>query len=236
MSFAIDFVQANLYATLTVFPYITGCGTVNDRLDRRIFTTVRLGPSLRLRIGTLLFLIHTVEGTLPWFIVHHIVGITIGVDDRNRTRRLGSHVTDRVTGYRSTSGDLVRHIVRHRIGEHTSHGETRHVDTLQVDLVLGAHLLDDRLDEGDIRPIGTQVPRGSVRLRIDDEEFRRVGHLIPAGLLFLISYILPHTVSGNNHRSVFTHSTWRIYINRTVLTVHIDGTLNARKTLRGNRC
>ena len=128
------------------------------------------------RRGTAVVAYPDVQGRLHAAEDAHVVARSVDVEDRQRTHAgVGRRSTHGIAADRHEGGNEVRNLVHGVVGEHTTHGEATEIDAVAVDLILGGHLVDERLDEVDVA-VAANVPLVVDAIREEDDELGGVAH------------------------------------------------------------
>ena len=157
---------------------------------RRQTASVELSPFFHILRHTAISARRMVRVTI---VIHHIICRAMRMDNRYRphTRRLP--VVHRNTTDRTEGRYLVPHPGHGVIRHHASHGKSRQVNPVTVDMATRVHGVDDDFQKTDIRH-PADVPCFVKPFRINHHKLGRICHGIPSRLVTLVSCILLHAV------------------------------------------
>ncbi len=190
MSLAGKFKQNDLHSVGAAAPFaVCGMpGSLIARNDRRSgIALVELYPY--------------VKNTLNLIERAHIIARTMSMDDGNRTRSGGSGSPHRITADRGKSRNLIGDVVHAVVSKHATHGKTRQIYTVAVDIVQFSHLVYKLQNEIDVGPAG-YIPGLIDTIRENRNELLLIGKSFYSHLPFLVVGVLIHSMTGNKQRPI----------------------------------
>src|SRR5574344_1419508 len=149
------------------------------------------------------------------------------MNNGNRTRALIRITTQKVTRDRSKGGYFVCNNTHCKITDHAAHGKSSEVNSVTINLITFFHIINNSEEKLNIFircTLGIDIPCRKSRLHglwVYHSKTGSIRHLVPASIVVLVSWILIHSMYGNNQRRSWLKARRHIGEHLSLITSHL---------------